>query len=199
MSWFPGWDSIVATSWWSGVFFWASIFCLIGLGITEVVSHRYAERKDELVERQQAEEKKKHDDEITAVHLEAAQVRERAAKLEKEAAEARLELARIATARHKLLTQEASETIVEKLKPFAGTKFDIGHASNGREQWDLLWVLEPLFAKAEWMFVDWVPGPLPHPGVFPKLNWTMQRRVYGVANVSNVSIELRTLRTITES
>jgi hypothetical protein len=101
-----------------------------------------------------------------------------------------LELARIATARSTLLTPEVSEKIVEVLKPFAGTKFDIGHAKSGREQWDFLWRLEPLFMKAEWIFIEWNPGHLPHPGVFGKLNWTMQRHVYGVANVLNVSIEL---------
>lgn len=119
----------------------------------------------------------------------------RAAALEKEAANAKLELARLSTPRFKLITPEAAATLIEKIKPFAGTKFDIGHAASGREQWDFLWVLEPLFSQAGWIFVDWNPGPLPlpgqsRPGVFGKLNWTMQQHVYGVANVSNVSIEL---------
>lgn len=109
---------------------------------------------------------------------------------EQELADTKLELARLATARVKLLTPESVAAIVEKLKPFAGTKFDIGHAASGREQWDFLWQLEPLFSKAGWIFVDWNPGPLPHGGVFGKVNWTMQRHVYGVANVLNVSIEL---------
>ena len=39
--------------------------------------------------------------------------------------------------------------------------------------------------KAGWVFVDW-KGPK----AFEKLNWTMQPHVYGVANASNVSIEL---------
>lgn len=119
----------------------------------------------------------------------------RAAELEKEAAGLRLELARLSTPRSRLITPEAAATFVEKIKPFAGTKIDIGHAQSGREQWDFLWVLEPLFPQAGWIFVDWNPGPLPLPGqsrpkIFGKLNWTMQRHEYGVANVSNVSIEL---------
>ena len=100
-------------------------------------------------------------------------------------ANAELELARLATPRFKLLTPEAVASIVEKLTPFAGTKFDIGHADLGREQWDFLWQLEPIFAKAGWIFVDW-DGPK----TFGKINWTMARHAYGVANVSNVSIEL---------
>lgn len=110
-------------------------------------------------------------------------------------ASAKLEIARLNTPRVNLLTLENVAVIVEKLSPFSGTKFDVGHAPNGREQWDLLWQLEPVFAKAGWVFEDWNPGPLPLPGesragVFGKLNWTMQRHIYGVANVSNVSIEL---------
>jgi hypothetical protein len=80
--------------------------------------------------------------------------------------------------------------MVERLKPFAGTKFDIGHSKYGREEWDFLWLFEPLPAAAGWLFLDWVPGSLPHPGVFRKVNWTMKPHVYGTANVSNVVIEL---------
>jgi hypothetical protein len=113
MSWFPGWDSIAWTSWWSGFFFWASIGSLMLLGASEVVSHRYTERKDELVEIQQIAEKNAHDDEIARLHLETAQIaersallereaakaNERAAQLEKEAAQARLELMEIQSPR----------------------------------------------------------------------------------------------------
>jgi hypothetical protein len=119
----------------------------------------------------------------------------RAAELEKEAAALKLELERLSTPRVRLMTPEASAVLLEKLKPFAGTKFDIGHAQSGREQWDFLWVLEPIFQQAGWEFIDWNPGPLPLPGqaragVFVKLNWTMRTHVYGIANVSNVSVEL---------
>jgi hypothetical protein len=101
MGWIPGWESIQATGWWSGFFFWASIVSLIGLGITEVASHRYSERRDELVETQQQAEKRHHDDEMAQVHLETSQTNERAAKLEKDA-----EIARKETAQAKLELQQ---------------------------------------------------------------------------------------------
>jgi hypothetical protein len=101
------------------------------------------------------------------------------------AAEAQLELARITTPRFRLLTVEAVTSIVEKIEPFRDTKFDVGHEPIGREQWDLAWQLEPIFPKAGWVFVDWIGGK-----TFSKLNWTMHPHTYGVANVSNVSIEL---------
>jgi hypothetical protein len=93
MSWVPGWDSIQATGWWSGFFFWASIVSLIGLGISEVASHRFSERKDELVERQQIADKERHDTDIARVHHDAALAIERAAVLEREAETARKEAA----------------------------------------------------------------------------------------------------------
>jgi hypothetical protein len=74
VSWFPGWDSITGTAWWSGFYFWASIGSLMLLGAMEVVSHRYSERKDELVELQQIAEKKTHDEEMARVQHDAARL-----------------------------------------------------------------------------------------------------------------------------
>jgi hypothetical protein len=110
---------------------------------------------------------------------------EKITEARKETASAKLELAKITTPRWKLLTADAEASIVGKLLPFAGTKFDVGHARNGREQWDLLWHLEKTFFQAKWEFVDWNGVPR-----FTKINWTRQPHAYGEANVSNVSIEL---------
>ena len=94
-------------------------------------------------------------------------------------------LKRVTTPRVNFLTPEALTSIIEKIKPFHGTKFDIGHAQTGHEQWDFLWQLEPIFPKAGWEFVNWVG-----PQTFNKSNWTMQPHVYGIAKVANVVIEL---------
>ena len=99
------------------------------------------------------------------------------------AAEAELKLAEFRKGRS--IGPLEADKIIASLKPFAGTKFDIGHAPSGREQWDFLWLLEPVFPKADWVFVNW-EGPQK----FSKLNWTMEWHWYGVANVLNVSIEL---------
>jgi hypothetical protein len=164
MSWIPGWDSIETTGWWSGFYFWASIAALIGLGISEVASHRYTERRDRLVEEARIAEKKQHDTEIAAVQGVTARVNERAAKLEKEAAEARLALARLGTPRVKLLTPAALDLVAEKLKPFAGTKFDTGLAGSSGEQADFLWALETALTNlpppenrpnAGWIEIPW--------------------------------------------
>lgn len=88
MSWIPGWESIQATGWWSGFFFWASIVSLIGLGISEVASHRYSEKRDELLETQQRVEKKQHDDEIALLHLETARANREVAAAQADTAKA---------------------------------------------------------------------------------------------------------------
>lgn len=86
--WIPGWDSIANTSWWSGFYFWASIASLIGLGVAEVASHRYSERKDELASIEQETLQRRHDEEMGRLHLETAKIEERSAQLEREAAQA---------------------------------------------------------------------------------------------------------------
>ena len=95
MGWIPGWDSVASVGWWSGFYFWISIACLIGLGVAEVASHRYGERKDELAAVEQDAKDKRHDEDMARLQHEAAQATERAAKLEKEAAGARLEQERL--------------------------------------------------------------------------------------------------------
>ena len=49
MTWWPGWDSIESTKGWADFYFWFGIICLVLLAISEVISHRYGLRKDELV------------------------------------------------------------------------------------------------------------------------------------------------------
>lgn len=121
MGWIPGWDSIASAGWWSGFFFWASIVSLIGLGISEIASHRYSERKDELVELQQIAEKKQHDDEIALLQKDTAQTNERAARLEKEAAEANERTAKLKLElderKNRTLTADQKVAIIERLKP----------------------------------------------------------------------------------
>lgn len=65
----PGWDSITGANWWSNLFFWGSIIALIGLGICEIVSHRYGERKDELVAAQERTTNDRHEEEMARLHV----------------------------------------------------------------------------------------------------------------------------------
>ena len=130
MNWMPGWDSIQATGWWSGFFFWASIVSLIGLGVAEVASHRFSERYDELRDVQQEAERKHHDEEIAQLHLETARAnrdaeaarkqvalaQEETAKANERTAELKLALEReIAARQPRTITPEQHAAIVKYL------------------------------------------------------------------------------------
>jgi len=98
------------------------------------------------------------------------------------AKEAELALAKFRAPR--LPTETQLSLLIERISPFAGTKFDVGHATEDREQWDFLWRLEPALTKAGWTHVDWLGGI-----VFRKNNWP-GNHLYGAMAVINVSIEL---------
>lgn len=174
MSWVPGWESIQATGWWSGFFFWASIVSLIGLGISEVASHRFSERKDELVERQQIAEKERHDTDIARVQHDAALAIERAASLEKEAETARASIAD-ANARAAEATRQAAQAQLAlekfkqpraipdlrvfggKLKQFAKTRFDMSVLPGDPEAAVLMSQIAASLEEAGWIWVEYNP------------------------------------------
>ncbi len=113
MSWIPGWDSIGGADWWSSFYFWAGIIALLLLGVSEVVSHRYSERKDELVAQEQTAIQRGYDKEIAQLHLEASRATERAAKLEQENLKLREELVKRSA---RLLTEEQRNAIIGIIK-----------------------------------------------------------------------------------
>lgn len=97
-------------------------------------------------------------------------------------AEAELKLAEFRQPRG--VTPEQTIFIIEKIRPFAGTMFDVGHSDLDREQWDFLWQFEPVLPKAGWVHIDWIGGQM-----FKKNNWPGDHR-YGRMAVINVSIEV---------
>jgi hypothetical protein len=134
VSWIPGWGSIAAAGWWSGFFFWASIVSLIGLGISEVASHRYGDRKDELTAEQQRIDKKTHDDEIARLHLETAQANERAAKLQEAAA-------------WRILQPGEKSRLIAALKTGIGGSIELSYSVNDPESLFLASQFETVFKQ----------------------------------------------------
>ncbi len=109
---------------------------------------------------------------------------DRATTAHEDATAAREELKKFRTPRAKFLTPEARLLIVEKLKKFPGTPYDVGHDDLDREVWDFLWYFEPLFKEAGWVQIDWIGGR-----PFQRQNeWSVH--TYGRENVSNISIEI---------
>jgi hypothetical protein len=80
-------------------------------------------------------------------------------KLEADVADARDRAAKSELALEKfrqprLPTTEQLASLIEKIKPFAGVKFDVAHARVDREAWDFLWRLEPAISAAGWVHID---------------------------------------------
>jgi hypothetical protein len=112
----------------------------------------------------------------------AAEANARAAEANQKASEAQLKLAEFRKPRG--VTAEQAALIIDKISPFTGSKFDVGHDFVGREVWDFLWQLEPVISRAGWVHIDWIG-----PQTFKKNGWPGDHN-YGLANVSNVSIEV---------
>ena len=147
MSLIPGWDSITGAATWSNGWFWVSIGALILLGVSEVVSHRYSERKDELATQAQTALQEQHDQQIAQLNLQTANANARAAQANERAAKAELDLAKFRAPRS--LTAEQRQRIIDRIKSFAGQKYALSVAA-GSEASDFLCVLDSVLTAAGW-------------------------------------------------
>jgi TolA-binding protein len=116
MTWWPGWNSISDSGWWSHFWFWFGIFCLFALGASEVVSHVYGLRKDKLVASQQEEK----DRETEARRTAEADAFQRLQRQLSEADSKVMELQKQQTPRR--LTEQQKRTLTTALSPFRGQK-----------------------------------------------------------------------------
>jgi hypothetical protein len=125
------------------------------LGVSEVVSHRYSERKDDLVEIQQIADKKAHDDEMTRVQHDTALANERAEILKRE----NLVLAEALSPR-----SIRSDVAEKTLSKFAGTKYFVVSAPD-LEPRDLAAQIRSVLRRAGWQKLEKLPPEL---RAFPK-------------------------------
>jgi hypothetical protein len=100
---------------------------------------------------------------IAVLHERASTSEERAAELEKQTAEANRQAkeAELALAKFRaprLPTAAELASLIEKIRPYAGTRFDAG-MNLDREVQDFLWRLEPALWEAGWKQVDWIGPP----------------------------------------
>jgi hypothetical protein len=143
MFWIPGWSSVAGSHWWEGFFFWVSIGGLILLGVAEIASHRYAQRKDELAAIEQQEVQDQHDKDMAALHLKAA-------SLEKEAAAANERTAEIEKyTAWRRLSQEQSDAILNEIRPIQ-KRVVLAYIGNDPECLFMAAQLEHIFKYAEW-------------------------------------------------
>jgi hypothetical protein len=161
----PGWNSAEASGWWSGLYFWAGLVCLLLLGVTEILSHRYAERRSDLlaqaesaaeaqkgaVEAQKDEVEAQRAGEVDALRRQLADAQSRAASAVSAAIEARKPHGDAALRR---LTDHEKETLLFALSPFAGQRVTfksvLGDAEGKRFIEDFIVTLR----RARWSFDD---------------------------------------------
>jgi hypothetical protein len=162
VNWMPGWDSVAGAGWWSGFYFWLSIACLIGLGVAEVASHRYSERRDQLSGAEQREIQHHHDEEMTAVQHDTALANERAAELEKEAATAKLRLQELQThAEPRVVNVLALSKLLEGVSP---VPVEILVPETDGECWGVAMQLKLALEKLGWPITG--PSPIqPNPAL----------------------------------
>jgi hypothetical protein len=98
------------------------------------------------------------DERISKNEAETATANARAAEADQRAAEANLELIRIKAPRR--LTPAQQETIIAKLKQFAGTPFDIGLVQGDAEAAELMIQIEAVLTATGWTQTDWVGGDI---------------------------------------
>jgi len=147
MMWWPGWSTVEGASWWSNFYFWISIGSLFLLGASEVISHRYTLRTEDLVAQEQTETKRLHDTEIARVHLETAQANEKAA-------EAQLALAKYRAAR--ILSPEQLAALGVAMSKYPGIALDIFLVGDSADMAPLVASLaNTLLQFAKWQTMAW--------------------------------------------
>jgi hypothetical protein len=161
VSWIPGWASIADAGWWSGFYFWVSIGCLLGLGASEIASHRYSERKEELSAIEQESIQRRHDEDMARVQHDAARLsaeaeiakaaiaeaNARAAEANRQAAEAALQLEKLKTPRSISPKQQAELTTA--LLQFSGQPYTLSVTSDD-EATQLLRAIAGILKGAGW-------------------------------------------------
>jgi hypothetical protein len=148
MPWWPGWNSIDGTEFWSAFHFWAGIACLLLLGVFEVLSHYYGERHSALVEiaaSEAAQMRDEHDRQTEKRHAaEIAGARAAAEQLQK-------------LNKPRALSPEQRQVLVAAIKPYAGTPFVIA-AQQLAEPLILEEQIESALTVAGWIQKPWDGG-----------------------------------------
>jgi hypothetical protein len=126
MAWFPGWNSIEGSGWWSNFHFWFGIACLLLLGASEVLSHLYGLRKEALTEAQSTAQ-------VANLQMQLADSGARVAELQKYETQ-------------RQLSPSEKKALVMALAPFRGQKASIasilGDAEGNQYANDFVAVLE---------------------------------------------------------
>jgi hypothetical protein len=152
MTWWPGWDSIEGAKGWADFYFWFGIGCLVLLAVSEVISHRYGLRKDELVaaaEVTTSKQRKADQDAADARH--AAEIGGLKGQLSE--AEKKVENLRSQQIARRL-TPDQKTALIGALSPFASQKVFIWCSTAAWDCTDFAVDFMDVFKSAGWQPTD---------------------------------------------
>lgn len=116
MSWLPGWDSVEESGWWGNFHFWFGIVCLFLLCVTEVLSHLYGLRKDNLVSANEINVSDQHTKETNAI-------RKQLEDAEQVATEAQQKIAKLQRqSEPRSISNDEKSALAVAISPFVGQK-----------------------------------------------------------------------------
>jgi hypothetical protein len=190
VSWIPGWQTSAAAKAWSDGWFWASIGSLLLLGVCEVISHRYSERKDELDAENQRNLQRQHDNDVASLQLQAAKAIERAAVADQHAADANLALERYKAPR--AITDADAEIMRKNLEAFSNTRIEIFLTSDISEVINIHTRIIQILHDAHWQPESWnlMGGSMAATGAVVLIKNGSGKRVTDVAQALTASLNL---------
>jgi hypothetical protein len=174
MAWLPGWDSIDGAKSWGDLYFWFGIACLFLLGASEILSHYYGVRKDELVaaaesglNEERAKKDAQYEDQLRSAQKAADDATMKAAQLAAQSADRQIR-------RH--LRPDQKDFLVSALSTFAGQKVEL---------WCLVGVLDcnafaedfrDVFRRAGWAepTINYGTGDYDVKGIEPFVNESLK-------------------------
>jgi hypothetical protein len=155
MTWWPGWDSVASAGYWSHFWFWFGIVCLFALGASEVVSHMYGLRKDELVAvaESNAAAQRQNDAEAAETRRKAdvETLQKKLADAERATAEAAKKASQVQTQQaDRRLSDEQKRVILAAISPYPGQQIDLVAVMNDGEAIQFAEDFLAIFRAAKW-------------------------------------------------
>lgn len=158
MALFPDWNSIESTTRWSEGLFWAGIFTLVVVVVTELAAHVYSNRAAYLISAD------------TGIQREALQKQERAAEQRYSAATAKIrekldsataELQKIQPGKARHLLDQQAKALVKSLDRFSGQTINVWSSDSSSDSVTLGREFIAVLKRAGWNVPDEVlTGPI---------------------------------------
>ena len=151
MPWWPGWDPVEWTGFWSTVYFWFGIGCLFLLGVSEVVSHYYGERHGTLLAQAEIRRAKAQKQEDARRDKESESLRQQLVEAQKSAADASEKVAKLqAHQADRRLSGAQKQAILSDIAPYPGQSVALVTPAGDQEAYQYAEDFLAVFKEAQW-------------------------------------------------